>query len=112
LPKFAAEARDPPSVPWVVPSQGPVNDAAPDPKFGHCVAAVGYDKQDLHVISWATVKKMSWQFYMDYADESYAVLSGDFISSKEAPSGFDLNQLQLDLKKVQMACTSHGAIHI
>jgi hypothetical protein len=101
LPKFAAEAHDPPAVPWVVPPQGPVKDAAPDPEFGHCVAAVGYDKQDLYAISWARVKKMSWDFYMDYVDESYAILSDDFISRKNTPSGFDLEQLKLDLKTVQ-----------
>jgi hypothetical protein len=101
LPKFAATAQNPPTVPWVVPPRGPLGDAAPDPKFGHCVAAVGYDSENLYVVSWGAIKSMSWQFYMDYADESYAVLSKDFLSKNKTPSGFDLTQLKLDLLKVE-----------
>jgi hypothetical protein len=100
LPKFAGASRNPAIVPWVARSRGLLGNAAPDPRFGHCVAAFGYDSQNLYVVSWGAIKSMSWQFYMDYADETYAVLSKDFLSKNKAPSGFDLDQLELDLMKV------------
>jgi hypothetical protein len=49
---------------------------------GHCVAALGYDSRNLYVVSWGRRKSMNWQFYIEYADEAFAVLSNDFLSKK------------------------------
>ena len=57
---------------------------------GHAVAAVGYDKDALHVISWGTRISMDWEFYETYNDESYVVLSPDWLQPdgvSPAPSG-------------------------
>ena len=43
---------------------------------------------------------MSWQFYAAYADESFAVLSNDWLAKNKAPSGFDLAALQQDLNQI------------
>ena len=44
---------------------------------------------------------MGWDFYNAYADESYAVLSQDFIDKVGTnPAGFDLAALEVDLKKL------------
>ena len=103
LPDFAVKG-DLPTVPWVVPPKGPVGDAAPDQNNGHCIPAVGYDARNLYVVTWGAVKSMSWEFYDAYADESYAVLSTDFIGPDgKAPPGFDMNALLNDLKSVQGA---------
>jgi len=90
------------TVPWVVPPTGPVGKAAPNPNNGHCIPAVAYDARNLYVVTWGALKSMSWQFYNAYADESYAVLSPDWISAKvgKAPNGFDLATLEADLKAV------------
>ena len=97
LPNFCVEG-DMLTAPWVVPSGGPVGDAAPNPDNGHCIPAVGYDDQGLYVVTWGTIKSMGWQFYEAYADEAFAVLSQDFIdANKQAPSGVDLSGLQADL---------------
>lgn len=80
LPKFALNAPDLLKVPWVVPAQGPVGDGAPDPAGGHCIPAVAYDSRNLYVVTWGAIKPMSWQFYHDYADEAYAILSVDFFN--------------------------------
>jgi hypothetical protein len=100
LPKFAISSSDLSTVPWVVPPQGPVGDAAPDPQAGHCIPAVAYDSRNLYVVTWGIVKSMSWQFYTDYADESYAVLSNDFLAKNKTPAGFDLAQLKADLAEI------------
>ena len=101
LPKFAAVAQNPRDVPWVVPREGLNGNAAPDPQFGHCVAGIAYDEQSLHVVSWGKVKTMSWEFYSDYSDEAYVLLSNDFLSKKKTPAGFDLSQLRQDLATVE-----------
>jgi hypothetical protein len=100
LPKFASFAANPLSVPWVVPAQGPVGNAAADPHGGHCILAVAYDARNLYVVTWGTIKPMSWQFYSAYADEAYALLSDDFLSRHKAPDGFNLAQLRRDLDMI------------
>jgi hypothetical protein len=112
LPNFAvAPGTDFLQTPWVVPSQGPVGDAAPNPQNGHCIPAVGYDARNLYVVTWGALKSMSWQFYGAYMDEAYAVLSADWISTKigTAPSGFNMVALQQDLAQVTSAQTLGAA---
>jgi hypothetical protein len=92
------------TIPWVVPPQGPVGDAAPNMNNGHCVPAVAYDQRNLYVVTWGALKSMSWQFYNAYMDEAFAVLSPDWLNAKEvAPSGFNLAALQQDLAQVTQA---------
>lgn len=95
-----------PSVPWIVPPSGPKGKkAAPNPNNGHCVPAVAYDVRSLYVVTWGTLKQMSWQFYLAYADEAFAILDPDWISKKlkRAPPGLDLKSLEGDLSKVTKA---------
>ena len=89
------------ATPWVVPAGGPTGDAAPNPENGHCIPAVGYDTTNLYVVTWGEVKTMSWGFYFAYADEAFAVLSGDWMEADGlAPPGFDLATLRADLAKL------------
>lgn len=90
-------------IPWVVPPSGPVGNAAPNPNNGHCIPAVGYDQRNVYIVTWGALKPMSWQFYATYMDESFAVLSSDWISAKlgHSPSGFDLATLNKDLAAIK-----------
>ncbi len=98
LPEFAVEG-DMLTVPWVVPPGGPVGNAAPNPNNGHCIPAIGYDADNLTVVTWGEPKTMSWEFYDAYADEAFAVLSQDFIENSGTDlDGFDLAALEADLK--------------
>jgi hypothetical protein len=45
-----------------------------DPKGGHCVCVVGYDTQGLQIVTWGRLARMSWDFFMRYCDEAWAVL--------------------------------------
>jgi hypothetical protein len=97
LPNFAVHG-EMLEIPWTVPPEGPVGEAAPNPENGHCIPAVAYDARNLYVVTWGELKSMSWQFYEAYADEAYAVLSQDFIEANEkAPEGFDVKELKKDL---------------
>jgi hypothetical protein len=104
LPDFAvAPGKDPLTIPWVVPSSGPVGQAAPNQNNGHCIPAVGYDERNIYIVTWGQLKAMSWQFYNAYAEESFAVLGQDWFNAQlggKAPNGFDLAALQADLKEI------------
>ncbi len=104
LPDFAvAPGKDPLTIPWVVPSKGPVGNAAPNQNNGHCIPAVGYDERNIYIVTWGNLKSMSWQFYNAYAEEAFAVLGHDWFNKEmggKAPNGFDLATLQSDLKEV------------
>jgi hypothetical protein len=98
-------------VPWVVPPGGPVGNAAPSPNNGHCIPAVAYDSDNLYIVSWGILKPMSWAFYQAYADEAFAVASRDFIGrTGQAPSGFDMAQLEADLKDVSQTPAGQATI--
>jgi hypothetical protein len=100
LPDFATQG-DMLTVPWVVPPGGPVGNAAPNPSNGHCIPAVAYDANNLWIVTWGELKSMSWDFYNAYADESFAVISQDFIEANGLnPAGFDLAALKTDLKQI------------
>jgi hypothetical protein len=100
LPNFAVHG-EMLSIPWVVPAGGAVGDAAPNPQNGHCIPAVGYDAENLYVVTWGELKSMSWGFYEAYADEAYAVLSQDFIEANgDTAAGFDLEALTADLAQL------------
>ncbi len=87
--------------PWVVPASGPTGQAAPDPNNGHCVPAVGYDADNIWVVTWGALKSMSWDFYDAYTEEAYAVLSTDFLDARgHTVTGFDLPQLRQDLAAI------------
>jgi hypothetical protein len=102
LPDFIVQAADPLAVSWTVPAGGAVGTNAPDANNGHCVTIVGYDTQQFYVATWGTVIPMSFDFYSAYSDEAYAIVSADWIgSSGQAPSGFDMAQLQADLAQVE-----------
>ncbi len=75
--------------------------AAPGSWGGHCVPAVGYDEETITVVTWGGLLNMSWNFFLRYCDEGYAVLSRDWIEGTGlAPSSFDWNTLQEDLQKL------------
>ncbi len=100
LPEFVVNADDILTVPWTLRPYGTRGDGAPDPMAGHCVNAVGYDRRNVYVVTWGTVKAMSWGFYGAYCDEAYAVLSSDFLAKEKSPAGFDLAQLKADLAAI------------
>jgi hypothetical protein len=87
---------------WSVPQGGTTGDGAVNSWGGHVVAVVGYDSRYLTIVSWGKVMRMTWQFLDTYCDESFAVLSDDWVGKAKgkAPNGFDWNQLDSDLGAV------------
>jgi hypothetical protein len=68
---------------------------------GHCVFVTGYDENVVDFISWGTNYSMTWAFWTKFVDESYALLSSDWIEANGgAPNGFDLAALESDLVEI------------
>lgn len=67
---------------------------------GHYVPAVGYDSKYVYVVTWGKIQKMSWGFLEKYNDESLAYISLEMLTNNKSLEGFDLAQLQTDLKQL------------
>lgn len=76
-------------------------DGQPGSWGGHCTFSPDYNDKENINITWGTHLPASWGFMQVYADEMYAILSEDFIKEGVAPNGFNLAQLQEDLKNIK-----------
>jgi hypothetical protein len=85
---------------WDVLQPGAAGNSTKGSWGGHVVAVIGYDANGLTVVTWGATKVMTWAFWKAYTDETYAIISLDFLSDKKAPNGFDLNALKSDLNSI------------
>lgn len=66
---------------------------------GHSIPLMGYGSQGMACITWGRIQYMSNDFFSQYCDEAYAVITEDWLDAAgKNPSGFDLATLQADLK--------------
>jgi hypothetical protein len=75
-------------------------DAKPGSWGGHAVDVVRLDADALTVVTWGRLQLMTWTFWDRYCDESYCILSTDFLREGRAPNGFDLAALKTDLELI------------
>ena len=77
---------------------------APNPYNGHAVCLIGYNDatQMFKVCTWGEIWDMSYDWYMKYCDEAYAVLNDiELIESTGlSPEGFNYTTLQEDLSQI------------
>lgn len=73
------------------------NDSDPGSWGGHAVPIIDYDQRGLTCITWGEAKRMTWDFFTKYCDESYAIISPDFFLENRAPNGFAIEELRKDL---------------
>ena len=85
---------------WDVVSNGGHN-AQPGTWGGHCVYVCAYDKDGFECITWGKLKRMTTAFWNNYVDEAHTILGCGWINNKKSPSGFDMEQLQSDLKAIR-----------
>lgn len=80
---------------WQLVTAPPKGSVEPGSWDNHAVAAIGYDEQGITVISWGIEVVISWEFYSKYNDESYVMISADWVPQRgTAPSGKDLAGLE------------------
>lgn len=68
---------------------------APGSWGGHCMWVSAFDDAGLTYVTWGARQPADWQWWLDYADEAWAVISPDWVSgATPAPSGFDIVALR------------------
>ena len=94
MPLSAADEND-----WTVAQGGRYTPTgAPGSWGGHCVPMMAESPETLTCITWGERLKLSHNFLSDYADEAYAILSPDWITSQgDTIAGFDLAALRRDI---------------
>lgn len=86
---------------WDIPAGGFAGNGRPNSWGGHSVNVTSYSEEYITVVTWGSLKKMTWAFWQHYCDESYAILSKDFIDSKGvAPNAVNWSALQSDLSSL------------
>ena len=63
---------------------------------GHCIVGVGYNDQGVQIITWGQVVTCTWEWIAEYLDESYVIISNQFVEAGHGPT-LDLAALQADL---------------
>ena len=65
---------------------------------GHCVVAIGYDETGVYLVTWGTVIKATWEWFLKYVDEAYAVLYTEQVQKDRGPlDTLDIAQLRADI---------------
>lgn len=87
---------------WDVPQGGVTGAGALYSWGGHGVWMPDYDECGFNVITWGERQRMTLAFQQTYNDESFAVVTQDFInkSTQANPNGLNLALLQQDLAQV------------
>jgi len=67
---------------------------------GHCVYAVAYDQNGVTVLTWGNTQQGTWAWWDECVDEAYAIVPQQAQNPQFAP-GFNVSQLEADLKQVQ-----------
>jgi hypothetical protein len=67
---------------------------------GHCVYAVAYDQNGVTVLTWGNTQQGTWAWWDECVDEAYAIVPQQATNADFAP-GFNVTQLEADLKQVQ-----------
>ena len=67
---------------WDVPPEGTTGDGAPGSWGGHSVAVAGFDSEGVTIVTWGQFLKMTWAFFQAYCEESWAIVSKDFLNGK------------------------------
>lgn len=66
---------------------------------GHSVPIVGYDTENLYVVTWGEIMPMSWAALKEYVDEGYALINSNWLAKNgRTPNGFNLESLVADLR--------------
>lgn len=69
---------------------------------GHAIYIAGYGKDGARCVSWGTTYTFDWQFWSEYVDEAYGIVSQDWIRhSGTSPSGLSMTALIADLQGVK-----------
>lgn len=67
---------------------------------GHAVWVLGYDQQGLTCVTWGAAKRMTWDFWLKYCDESHAILFMNWLGQFGGDSVINMTALNNALHNV------------
>jgi hypothetical protein len=67
---------------------------------GHCIILIGYDSKYYYAVTWGQVVKIERTWLFKYMDEAYPIISKDYLLNDKTVAGFNMTQLQQDLKLI------------
>jgi hypothetical protein len=68
---------------------------------GHAISVLSYNATHLWCVTWGAVQVMTWEFFMKFADEAYAIINPLWLdASGLSPTGLRLDALISDLAAV------------
>ncbi len=79
---------------WTVIKKVSPGDARRKLWFSHALLATGYNEKELRVITFGKEESMSWEFYLKYADEAYAIFDEKFLTARKTPSRMKVKSLK------------------
>lgn len=86
---------------WDVPATLDADDE-PYSWGGHAVWMVGYDARGITLVTWGGEQRATWAWVDRYVDESWAVVSEDFLNRfSRTPQGFDTARLRSWLNELR-----------
>jgi hypothetical protein len=77
-----------------------VKPGSPPPRHGHYVCAVG-KRANIDIVTWGALQQMTVPFFEEYCDEAWAYISTETLNKGHMVNGFDLKQLEEDLKALR-----------
>jgi len=86
---------------WTDPKGNLQGGNAPGSWGGHSFLGCAYDETYVYVISWGTILKVEWGWFLDYGDEVHAAFSMDWLNNNLAPNNINLELLQTDLNNLK-----------
>lgn len=79
--------------PWTYDPSSPI-------EGGHCIVALGYDSGAVYCATWGGIAPVTYPFLAHFLEETWAVLSQEFVEAKGDSLNIDLATLQADLAGV------------
>ena len=65
---------------------------------GHCVLAIGQDLTGVYLVTWGRIIKATWEWFLTYVDEAYAVLTTEQVKAGRGPlKQLDIERLRADI---------------
>ena len=83
---------------WSIIRRVPGGDARRRLWFSHALLVIGYNEKGLRVVTFGKEEVMTWDFYLKYVDEAYAVFDESFLKARSTPSKMKVNDLKEILK--------------
>ena len=93
---------------WTVLKRASPGDGRRRLWFSHALVAIGYNENELLVVTFGKEETMSWEFYEKYVDEAYAVFDEKFLRSRLTPSRMKVADLRQVVKRRILHIQSSG----